>query len=182
MFYVYWEFKHVYNIYATSTQRLRRWSNIVQMSHKCFLFTESSIEGLYYTINIQDVDQMTECCFNVLKHFQIVMFKHSFYFLTTIVVFRGVKYLDSICVNIWIRFTHLKLWNALARRDLKWVKISSKKMDRHIQTDVYLTKLHGREIWASLRLKNNRHREGYPKVKPRLILSLFSLVEISLSL
>ena len=30
--------KHLYNIYTTSAQRLRRWSNIVQMSYKCFMF------------------------------------------------------------------------------------------------------------------------------------------------
>ena len=28
--------KHLYNICTTSAQRLRRWSNIVQMSYKCF--------------------------------------------------------------------------------------------------------------------------------------------------
>ena len=30
--------KHVYNICTTSAQRLRRWSDIVQMSYKCFVF------------------------------------------------------------------------------------------------------------------------------------------------
>ena len=30
--------KHLYNICTTSAQRLRRWSNIVQMSYKCFVF------------------------------------------------------------------------------------------------------------------------------------------------
>ena len=28
-----------YNICTTSAQRLRRWSNIVQMLYKCFVFT-----------------------------------------------------------------------------------------------------------------------------------------------
>ena len=28
--------KHLYNICTTSTQRLRRWPNIVQMLYKCF--------------------------------------------------------------------------------------------------------------------------------------------------
>ena len=31
--------KHLYNIYTTSAQRLRRWSNILQMIYKCFMFT-----------------------------------------------------------------------------------------------------------------------------------------------
>ena len=30
--------KHLYNICTTSAQRLRRWSNIVQMVYKCFVF------------------------------------------------------------------------------------------------------------------------------------------------
>ena len=31
--------KHLYDIYTTSAQRLRRWSNIVEMLYKCFVFT-----------------------------------------------------------------------------------------------------------------------------------------------
>ena len=31
--------KHLYNMYTTSAQRLRRWSNIVYMLYKCFMFT-----------------------------------------------------------------------------------------------------------------------------------------------
>ena len=31
--------KHLYNICTTSAQRLRRWSNIVQILYKCFVFT-----------------------------------------------------------------------------------------------------------------------------------------------
>ena len=31
--------KHLHNICTTSAQRLRRWSNIVQMLYKCFVFT-----------------------------------------------------------------------------------------------------------------------------------------------
>ena len=31
--------KHLYNISTTSVQRLRRWSNIVQMVYKCSVFT-----------------------------------------------------------------------------------------------------------------------------------------------
>ena len=30
--------KHLYNLWTTSAQRLRRWSNIVQMLYKCFVF------------------------------------------------------------------------------------------------------------------------------------------------
>ena len=30
--------KHLYNICTTLSQRLRRWSNIVQMLYKCFVF------------------------------------------------------------------------------------------------------------------------------------------------
>ena len=30
--------KNLYNIYTTSAQRLRRWSNIVQIIYKCFVF------------------------------------------------------------------------------------------------------------------------------------------------
>ena len=30
--------KHLYNICTTSAQRLRRWSNIIQMLYKCFVF------------------------------------------------------------------------------------------------------------------------------------------------
>ena len=33
--------KHLYNISTTSAQRLRRWSNIVQMLYKCFVFAEA---------------------------------------------------------------------------------------------------------------------------------------------
>ena len=36
--------KRLHNICTTSAQRLRRWSNIVQMLYKCFVFT-----GLYIT-------------------------------------------------------------------------------------------------------------------------------------
>ena len=32
--------KHLYNICTTSAQRLRRWANIVQMLHKCFVLTD----------------------------------------------------------------------------------------------------------------------------------------------
>ena len=32
--------KHLYNSGTTSAQRLRRWSNIVQMLYKCFVFDE----------------------------------------------------------------------------------------------------------------------------------------------
>ena len=31
--------KHLYNICTTSVQRLRRWSNIVHILYKCFVFT-----------------------------------------------------------------------------------------------------------------------------------------------
>ena len=31
--------KHLYNICTTSAQRLRRWSNLVQMLYKYFVFT-----------------------------------------------------------------------------------------------------------------------------------------------
>ena len=31
--------RHLYNICTTSAQRLRCWSNIVQMLYKCFVFT-----------------------------------------------------------------------------------------------------------------------------------------------
>ena len=36
--------KHYYNICTTSAQRLRRWSNIVQMLYKYFLFTGNRVE------------------------------------------------------------------------------------------------------------------------------------------
>ena len=32
--------KHFYEICTSSAQRLRRWSNIVQMLYKCFVFAE----------------------------------------------------------------------------------------------------------------------------------------------
>ena len=35
--------KHVYNISTTTAQRLRRWSNIVQMLYKCVVFTAMSV-------------------------------------------------------------------------------------------------------------------------------------------
>ena len=35
--------KHLYNIYTTSAQRLRRWSNIVQMFYKCFVFAGRTV-------------------------------------------------------------------------------------------------------------------------------------------
>ena len=33
--------KHLYNMCITSAQRLRRWSNIVHMLYKCFVFTDN---------------------------------------------------------------------------------------------------------------------------------------------
>ena len=41
--------KHLYNICTTSAQRLRRWSNIVQMLYKCFVF--SGVMVNFVTIN-----------------------------------------------------------------------------------------------------------------------------------
>ena len=35
---------YLYNICATSAQRLRRWSNIVQMLYKCFVFAGHTIQ------------------------------------------------------------------------------------------------------------------------------------------
>ena len=35
--------KHLYNICTTSAQRLRRWSNIVQMLYKCFVLTGTDV-------------------------------------------------------------------------------------------------------------------------------------------
>ena len=44
--------KHLYNICTTSAQRLWRWSNIVQMLYKCFVFAGTSlaqrIEAIIY--------------------------------------------------------------------------------------------------------------------------------------
>ena len=31
--------KHLYNVYRTPAQQFRRWSNIVYMLYKCFVFT-----------------------------------------------------------------------------------------------------------------------------------------------
>ena len=35
--------KHLHNICTTPAQRLQRWSSIVQMSYKCFVFTEITL-------------------------------------------------------------------------------------------------------------------------------------------
>ena len=43
--------KHLYNIYTTSAQRLRRWSNIVEMSYECFVFTGLAGTGLRGTFS-----------------------------------------------------------------------------------------------------------------------------------
>ena len=40
--------KHLYNICTTSAQRRRRWSNIVQMLYKCFVFAVN----LYPMLNV----------------------------------------------------------------------------------------------------------------------------------
>ena len=37
--------KHLHNICTTSAQRLRRWSNIVQMLYKCFVFAGKMIQS-----------------------------------------------------------------------------------------------------------------------------------------
>ena len=42
--------KHLYNIWTTPAQRLRRWSNFVQMLYKCFVFT-----GLAIYFNLRDI-------------------------------------------------------------------------------------------------------------------------------
>ena len=39
---------HLYNIYTTSAQRLRRWSSIVQMLYKCFVFAGMRIRDDYH--------------------------------------------------------------------------------------------------------------------------------------
>ena len=41
--------KHLYNIYTTSAQRLRRWSNIVYMLYKCSVFTGSLCDQIRYS-------------------------------------------------------------------------------------------------------------------------------------
>ena len=40
---------HLYTIYTTSAQRLRRWSNIVEMLYKCFVLAGvvAYVEGRY---------------------------------------------------------------------------------------------------------------------------------------
>ena len=43
--------KHVYNFCTTSVQRLRRWSNIVLMLHKCFVFTGMIISHMNTATN-----------------------------------------------------------------------------------------------------------------------------------
>ena len=42
--------KHLYNICKTSAQRLRRWSNIVQMLYKCFVFAGMSLPSKHDTL------------------------------------------------------------------------------------------------------------------------------------
>ena len=37
--------KHLYSICTTSAQRLRRWTNIVQMLYKCFVFAGNTTLG-----------------------------------------------------------------------------------------------------------------------------------------
>ena len=39
--------KHLYNIYTTSAQRLRRWSNFVWMLYKCFVFAGTYLSYLW---------------------------------------------------------------------------------------------------------------------------------------
>ena len=54
--------KHLYNICTTSAQRLRRWTNIVQMFYKCFGFT-----GKYSHIKITNhISTLNQHWFNVL--------------------------------------------------------------------------------------------------------------------
>ena len=40
--------KDLQNIYSTSAQRLQRWSNIVQMFYKCFVFAVYGPENTRY--------------------------------------------------------------------------------------------------------------------------------------
>ena len=53
--------KHLYNICTTTAQRLRRWTNIVQMLYKCFVFTGRPT----HPIPVQCwASVATHCCFN----------------------------------------------------------------------------------------------------------------------
>ena len=45
--------KHLYNICATSVQRLRRWSNILQMLYNFFVFTGIALVGFWrWTVDV----------------------------------------------------------------------------------------------------------------------------------
>ena len=54
--------KHLYNIYTTSAQRLRRWPNIVYMLYKCFVIagldSRDILHGIYTIIILRGIDQV----------------------------------------------------------------------------------------------------------------------------
>ena len=69
------EHKHLYNICTTSAQRLRRWSNIVQMLYKCFVFT--GIEVNFQNNNSKSNDFKT---WRIHLTFHDIRPKHFFFF------------------------------------------------------------------------------------------------------
>ena len=67
--------KHLYTICTTSAQRLRRWSNIVQMLYKCFVFAGKMIymwvSDVTCTIDKLSSDYLLTCRFSKVKPTQV---------------------------------------------------------------------------------------------------------------
>ena len=71
--------KHLYNICTTSAQRLRRWSNFVQMLCKCFVFAGMVLRGLPNLTSFIGVTP-GEWGKNQSKHVYIAAFSLIFYY------------------------------------------------------------------------------------------------------
>ena len=66
--------KQLYNMYTTPAQRLRRWSNIVQVLYKCFMFAVNDIDGLVQSQTIQKNNH----CNRIVKNRPSEMFSAAF--------------------------------------------------------------------------------------------------------
>ena len=64
--------KHLYNTYTTSAQRLRRWSNIVKVLYKCFVFAGTLVTYICLlcddNIEIDDLSRVIMTCYNGPRH------------------------------------------------------------------------------------------------------------------
>ena len=58
--------KHLYNICTTSSQRLRRWPNIVQMLYKCFVFAGNAVQHYNIHVNVMPATMLVSRSSNLI--------------------------------------------------------------------------------------------------------------------